>query len=833
MVSRRLQKKTFSKVRRSPDQSRRPAPAGPRLISQRFSRTLSWEWLGYLLAAWALVMVGLFSLPNYNQLLPPNPLTRLPTLWVLLIGVAILTYLWRQVPLAPENTGDWSPLTSRVLFWSLCAVGVAWRMQNADRPMGYFWDDHYVVLKDIRAILDYRERPLLFPFGWREPLFPYLTAFLWHFSPSSTGIFMANLSSTVLEAAIFWISYLIGKEIGGRRMGILFLAMEIISKPMIMICKVGFGNETTTLGCALALLFFLRILRKPNLRHFTQWGLALAFGATCYVPFRPWTPVMLGAGLVWVLSDAKERNLGFFRAVIGPGLLAVWAFLFLYKNSFLPAENGLVKLLTEPVALAVVAALLASGYLRIALSEYRANRKGKGTTKLFGWATGALVTALAMSPFYLHPDYSAHVSDLSVFSSLHSHTLGDGFRALWNNIAFCMRLMFGQENDIGRVPSVGDSLFDFYVAAAGLLAFAYFLARPSWLKAYLVLLYIVGVTPDVFSHEPHTLRLVSAIIPLLLAGAWGLNRLWVAFLQTRDPRTARVVCAALFVLGGTWEAGKNYQLIQTWLGEKSPDLTIADEVQKELPGHRVYLVRHHPGFWTFSQTALSDGKTVYVMGDSNFIDLTPGEQGKDLAILAAGEDKEGQQKVEKAFPGLPWSGRFLYYQKPGEVPFIQLMEVPFNRIPEGPTGLFHIRHVASTTWLRRCYGNYGIGRGLIYQEERVVHWNEDLPTGEVEWYNSVRLEGTWTVKIPGEYGLRVQSGNAMWLLVDGRKVLEIKAKEGFRDKNCKVSLEKGPHSIELVVGFTYDHQVPPLLVTLPGSSSEVSLEDLQAGAGGS
>src|SRR6185436_11419938 len=125
--------------------------------------------------------------------------------------------------------------------------------------------------------------------------------------------------------------------------------------------------------------------------------------------------------------------------------------------------------------------LLAVSYVKTAMVGWR---KGKGYDKLFGWATGALVTAIVMAPFFLHPYYSTHTSDISVFSKNYSHSLGEGFRNLWNNVLFVQGLMFGQVNDVSRIPILGDSFFDFYSAACGLLALAYFVARPSCLKAY-------------------------------------------------------------------------------------------------------------------------------------------------------------------------------------------------------------------------------------------------------------------------------------------------------------------------------------------------------------
>ncbi|HEY5038452.1 MAG TPA: hypothetical protein VIJ93_05205, partial [bacterium] len=52
------------------------------------------EWLAYLLLAMAVLAAGLFSLPNYNQLLPSgNPFSGLPTRWFLYFSFAALVVL--------------------------------------------------------------------------------------------------------------------------------------------------------------------------------------------------------------------------------------------------------------------------------------------------------------------------------------------------------------------------------------------------------------------------------------------------------------------------------------------------------------------------------------------------------------------------------------------------------------------------------------------------------------------------------------------------------------------------------------------------------------------
>jgi hypothetical protein len=809
------------------------APSAPR--GKRIPPPVSWdrEWFAYLLAAWALVITGLFSLPNYGQLLPGDhssghfPLDGFPTLWILVGGFTALVALWRMVPATEENGEDISPWTARICFWVFMALGAFLRLNHPEQPVNQFWEDHYDVINDMRGILDFHERPLLFSFGWREPLFPYLGAFLWLLLPHATGIFIDRLASSLVDLAALWVYYLLGKEIGGRRMGIVLLAMGALSKQMIMVNKYGYGCDTTILSCALASLFFLRLLKKPDMAHFLQWGAALGFGAFTYVPFRVWTPVMLAGVWLWVFSDPRERAWNPSRVILGWGLPAVWAFLFLYKNALLPADNKIIQFLVGAPSLALVAFLLAAGYGTLYLRERKAGFSG-----LFGWASGAFVAALLTAPFYLHPHYSDHVSSIySIFKHNLENTASTGtLSRVFHHFLQAHIWMFGREGDIGPIPSLGDSLFDFYVPACGLLGLAYFIARPSWLKAFILCLYLVGFLPYVITPDNNSFRLMAVVVPLSLTAAWGLSRLWLALYQAGAGRAGRLAFTAFLVFFCGCEWAQNTRLLDIWLSQKRPDSLIGDEADKEWPAHRIYLRQYQESFYNRCQDMLAEGKEVFKMNDSNPIDLLPGEKGKDLAVLVSGADLETQKRLKKEFPSASWSERRLFSQSPAEAPFLKCLEVPFDRVEEGKGGFFQVRRLSPWTWRRRCYGHYGLGRGLILYEDRVAHWNDSPPAGLMEWSNSMRLEGRWGLAAAGEYELSVHTSNIFRFFIDGRKILGVEANEEAGDKTAKLFLTAGEHRIEVLTAFISEHHVPAVLVKGPDLSTAVEADQLAGGS---
>jgi hypothetical protein len=800
--------------------------------------SVGWNKLLYLSLAWMAVIAGLLAVPNYNILLQPgnlftrneiphlptsNLFTHLPSAWLIWAGFIALVILWGFVPDTKDDAWDISPWTSRFFFWMFMVAGVYLRLENPRWPVGNFWDDHYYVISDIRNIIDFHQDFVLFPFGWREPFYPNFSALVWILMPWLTGSMAVLMSSTIIDMVAVWLFYLIGKELGGRRMGIILMGLGAICKTMIMMTRFVYGTDTCVLGGALAILFFLRVLKKPDVLHFVEWGLALGFGGYTYVPFRPWMPVMLGVVWLWVFSDKKERQLNGARFLMGPLLLMVWALVFLYKNSLLPDQN-FFQIFVNPVVLNCLFLGIIWGYVKSFLDERK-----KGFTKLFGWATGAILTGIVMSPLLLHPNYSAHVSDISIFSPKFTAP-GQGFAKLWENIGFTFGLFFGQVNHVSRLPALGDSLYEFLIPVCGLLGLSYFVAKPRWIPAYIVVLFLISLVPGVLSNGPHSFRYASCDLPLLLIGAWGLNRLWIVVRQVSQDRFIQMTFAVLLLAGWAWELGQNHKLIWEWLHQQADTSLIWDQTEKELPNHRVYLVEHgNPVFYTPGQNILTDGEEVYRMEDQNAIDLTPADTPKDLCVMVYGGDVVNQKKIEAEFPNIHWNSRRIILQGDTDTPFMFYAEVPFDQIPVKDKGLFFVQHVSPWSWMRRCYGHYGLGRGLILYEDRVAHWNEQpAPGDKMDAGHSMRVSGDWSVKVAGDYLLKMTTANTTWFFLDGRKIFNVPPDNIVVSAVKKVSLTPGVHHVELVTSFNWEHQVPKVTVIPPNLAAETPLDDYAA-----
>lgn len=826
-----------SKPRPARPAASRPAPASVLPASKSFGE----KQFGLLIGAWVLVLAGLLALPGYNLLLrPDNPFVKnvilpinngnlfahLPGPLLIVAGFAALILLFRLVPPVPEGASDIPVLPARLAFWFFMALGAYLRLENPHDPVGFFWDDHYTITSDIRHVIDFHQNYFLFPVGWREPFFPYLSVLLWTLFPQGTGLIIVLLADVIIDMTALWLFYLAGKEIGGRRMGLLVLAMASICKTMVMVCKFEYGNDTCVLASAAALLFFLRLLKKPDLKHFLEWGAALGAGAFAYVPFRPWMPVFLGAAWLWVYSHEKERKFDAFRVILGPGLLLAWAFLFLYKNSFLPEDSGLVRLIAGPGAILFGLALAAS-YGKVFMEERK-----KGFSKVFGWATGAILTALIMIPFYLHPHYSEHVSDISAFSPKFTAP-GQGWAKVLDNCHFTVRLLFGQIEHVSRLPALGDPLFEFMVAACALLGMAYFIARPRWLPTFVVSLFFVATVAGVLSNGPHSFRYVICDLPLLLAGAWGVNRLWLAALQAFPGRWTNGAFALAVLLGLAWEGVQDHKLVWEWMGQEAQNTVVWNEARQLMPTYRTYVVNHDPGFYAAcAMDILADGSELYQATANNTIDLGPEEKGKDLAILVGGGDKDAQTKIEDEFPGVVWQKKSNYLQPDSDNPYLWWVEIPFDKIPTDPKAYFHVRRVPDEAWTRRTYAYYGLARGMINYEDRTLRWNDDMPPPQyTDWNDSMRVEGDWNVTTPGDYTLGINTPDLMKLYLDGKEILHMAPGEGAKDKSTKINLSAGKHHVEMIFAFNIVHQVPRVTVTGPNQPL-MALDEITAAQAG-
>jgi hypothetical protein len=777
-----------------------------------------------LLISWGLALLALLSLPNAQLLIPGWDLfSHLPFYPLLLLGFAGMIYFFRKIP-ESGPTGDIDSQVSRPAFFGLMLLGGILRLYDLHRISGCIDNDHWIYANEALQIMVAGDRPILLPYGTREPLFAYFSAALWSLMPHATAIVAMRLACVAVDFLILWSFYLLGKEVGGRRLGLILMVMGTISKTLIQISKINFGFHTDVLACALVVLFLFRLLKNPKLSHFIEWGLALTLGSYIYVAFRLWTPVLIGGLWLWMLWRRPLRPKKRMAWALAFSVMLSWTFAFFCVNRVIP-QWGWVQFFSSGGGLWMILAGLGALYVVVGLES-------RGEEWVWKWATGSLLTALLLSPLWMQPGYSAHPNEMVIFDPRFG-------LSKWEAIQYCLanfwngfKLLFSwdDQNPFWNIPPMkGDSYMDFFVAAFGLAALASYLARPRLIQTVILGLFFVGYAAFFVTHGAHSNRLMATLLPMYLIAAWGAYRLWQAFRLSNLRHGARWGTALLLGIG-LWSLVTNAQILEKWMNMRWND-TLAQDVLDDpsLAQARVYLVPDPTHFGESGLDLVCEGRDAHLAIDSNPIDLVEGEKGKDLAAVIWGGDDGAKDKLSKAFPDGTWHEKVSAWP----VTSLKWIIVPFEKLSQNPADYFYVRYKPASFWFRQFYGGLGLGRGMIQFEDRAARWNDPVPTPFLQGGYVGRITGEWDVNTPGEYEVSFQTANTSQLWVDGREVLEMKRPEGNLLRRTQLNLSSGKHSIELFTAFNQEHVFPEVLIHSLSGGWDKPLEELSLSPEGS
>lgn len=304
--------------------------------------------LGLVLTLWMALSVVTLSFSTFNWLIPKmQAMSFQQSLWMLLALLMGLVVAIRMMPKEPQEV-DLSPQAAR--FWLLVAfvLTAVINLHHASTPVGTYWDDNSCIIYDIRRIkdlVDFRASSFIFDFGHPPPLYEYYVVLLWKLMPGASDLFIMRFASTLCNLGTVWLLYLAGKEIGGRKTGILAAALGAVSKPLLQYCLLSFNIIFIPFSVALSFLFFFRLLKKPDLKHFLQWGAALTLGIYTYSTYRPFIPLIIFAVFLWILF--RKGNGGMVKTP-GPVVwttAAVFLVFFFYTNSAFPNDNWIARII--------------------------------------------------------------------------------------------------------------------------------------------------------------------------------------------------------------------------------------------------------------------------------------------------------------------------------------------------------------------------------------------------------------------------------------------------------------------------------------------------------
>lgn len=293
-----------------------------------------------------IITIGL--IPISFLLFYGNKFTELNVIFWLINILFFLTTFWEN----PQAT--WESITGKFLSWkknpgwtiritpwlvllTICfALAIYFRFHALNAVPGEMFSDHAEKLLDVSDVMS-GDTSIFFPRNTgREAVQMYLTAAAALLA--GTGLSFISLKIGTVLAGLFTLPflYLIGKQIGGKWVGLFALILSGIGYWPNLISRIGLRFPLYPLFVAPTLYFLIRGLKNKNRMDLLLSGLALGLGLHGYSPFRivPFV-VLIAFGLYFLHSQSleKRKNLGIMLL-----LLALAAFII-----FLP----LLKYITE------------------------------------------------------------------------------------------------------------------------------------------------------------------------------------------------------------------------------------------------------------------------------------------------------------------------------------------------------------------------------------------------------------------------------------------------------------------------------------------------------
>ena len=264
---------------------------------------------------------------------PSNTFTGLNLcMWVLAIFLHIRSFwlkepqsIWKRI-VSSVTRSEWNP---RTIWWGLLVLAVIaltafFRFYHLSTVVPEMTSDHAEKLWDVLDITN-GKYSIFFPRNTgREPLYIYLSALLAPFF----GISFLDIKVAAVIGGLLMLPYLylLGKELGSKRIGLLAVAFAGIAYWPNVIERFALRISFYPLFVAPALYYLIRGLRRQQRNDFILAGIALGLGLNGYTPFRIMPFAVVAIVIVYLLHvrDSQVRK----QTVLWLGLLALTAWVF-------------------------------------------------------------------------------------------------------------------------------------------------------------------------------------------------------------------------------------------------------------------------------------------------------------------------------------------------------------------------------------------------------------------------------------------------------------------------------------------------------------------------
>jgi F0F1-type ATP synthase assembly protein I len=787
------------------------------------------------IAGFLLLLYGLTGLPGLSMSLPPpvpfksaKPAADIFLGFMLILGA----FAWGRSDADRPGLGWFS---SKLWFWVILAAAAWIRLSHYTDPPALYWMDYAMSMVDARSALDFpEERYFIFPHGSRQPLYQYLAVLAYHFFPDAPAFMLQNILWGLIDLIAVWIHYLLGKEVGGRRVGLILAALMALSKPVLVNSMTGQSPITGPLGVGLILLFTFRFLRKTDSTHALQWGAALAFGAYCYIPVRMYlwiAPMALLAVALWKSRVSPHKGM---LGTLVVGMALVWTTLYFTTNKF-------IKPIAETLHLPggdLIPRLLLLLLLFLALKAWNKSSTDPGARTLSRVVLGMVAAGALAAPIATHPLFSEWSYRWSIFWPKHPLLPPEGltWHFVYTQFQNTFSTIFKTMMDRGDMSLPGEAFFNLQSEALVLVGLAYALCRWSWRSTFLIACVLVCTVPHAFSFMGHTARLIGVVSPLFLLAALATD----AFLGNLRRFRGGPLWTALAVVGlaslGLWAyRTADYRFYTLLPQHAGNNVTIFNQVRQDVAKYRVYLIQEGTMAAFYDQTPLVDNYLdLYAMGfpkGSAPVPVKPGEKTPDVAIYVSNNYPDIRARIQDEFPNVRFEDLHSRYEPPGTTKafmyraYIPGDDIQYIRQKHNPR-MFYKVDVPDRAWRRRFYfHHYGLGKGVIQAEDWVTDPESKLP---IE--NAVRpVEITGTLRLPkdGKYKFSVESWNYAVVHVGKHRVLNLRGVGGKPLTDSSVlRLKAGDYPVRFQTYFQAGFAVPPVKVLVPGESEERSLGSL-------
>lgn len=255
---------------------------------------------------------------------------------------------------SPASEGSWQP-SARVssksaILWALLTLGMVgffrfYRLAEVPPEMN---SDHAEKILDVLRILEGKNYIFFAGNGGREALQFYLVAGLHHFFGLPLGFNILKIATVAVGFAALPFLYLLGKELGGKRVGLLAFTFAGIAYWPNVVARVGLRLPFYMFFSAAVLYFLLRGLRRRRINDCIVAGIFLGFSLYGYSADRILPFLVAGIVFIYVLHQrSNEKNLFSLAALLAAASVSLVVFVPLLRYITAEPQSFFMRMMTR------------------------------------------------------------------------------------------------------------------------------------------------------------------------------------------------------------------------------------------------------------------------------------------------------------------------------------------------------------------------------------------------------------------------------------------------------------------------------------------------------